>query len=123
MSKETTTPKANALQAQNQKFNFDAFDAMKDDEMKSIELENINFDEGVIHNLIAITTTDYNFQDGTKKVVIFEDRNGVQYYNGNSYVVNAIQKMEIPAPVRIVCTGKQTGKNGTYKTFSIKTLS
>ena len=101
----------------------ESFEAIDEKKLQDTELPNKNFEEGVVENLIALAVTEYEFKEGTKKVVIFEDKEGLQHYNGNSFVVNAIDRIPaLPCPVRIVCTGTQKGANGNYKTFSIKTL-
>lgn len=113
---------ANPLGVSNKQF-LEKFEGISDDNLRESELPVLNFEEGVVHNLLAIDIRTYDFKDGEKEVVIFEDKNGIQSYNGNAYVFNAIKRIpKLPFPVRIVCTGDKQGANGKYKTFSIKTL-
>lgn len=128
MKKESTgtevpTQTAIANQGNTNRELLEKFSALDDKDLKSPDLECINFEEGTVNNLIAVGVQEYEFSDGNKDVAIFEDIDGNQKYNGNSVVVNSIKKIaHLPAPVRIVCTGTEKGKNGTYKTFSIKTI-
>lgn len=104
---------------------FGRLEAIPNEDLKEIEIPILNFVEGEVNNLIAVEIIEKTFQDGTKEVVIFQDSTGAQKYNGNAYVVNAIKQIKnsLPFPVRIVCTGSKKGANGTYKTFSVKTLA
>ena len=120
----TPTTEDNSLAVFTSDF-FEKLEKVADSELKEIELAILNFVEGEVNNLIAIEITEKTFQDGAKDVVIFQDKTGAQKYNGNAYVVNAIKQIKnsLPFPVRIVCTGIKKGANGTYKTFSVKTLA
>ena len=102
---------------------FDKMDALPDEQMNPTEAEYLEFEEGVIHNLIFTGFQDATFGEDTKEAVTFQGRDGWRYINANSVIVNAMKRISAPAPVRITCVGeKKNSKGNKYKDFKIYTL-
>lgn len=100
---------------------------VKNEDLKPIPDQiGLTIDEGDIYNLKYIGTELKQFDDSNepKEVAIFEDENEQQYYNGNSFLVNGLKRLQVvPNFVRITGTEKKRSNAGTfYKTFEIRSV-
>lgn len=102
---------------------FDQMESLSDDKMSPTEAEYLEFEEGVIHNLIFTGFTEATFGEENKESVCFQGKGGWRYINSNSVILNAMKRLSAPCPVRITCVGeKKNSKGNKYKDFKIFTL-
>jgi len=100
---------------------------VKNEDLKPVPDQiGLTIDEGDVYNLKYIGTELKQFDDSNepKEVAIFEDENEQQYYNGNSFLVNGLKRLQVvPNFVRITGTEKKKSNAGTfYKTFEIRSV-
>lgn len=126
-----TVEQTNLPATQNEVLNTSAMLAklseVSNEELKAVPDQiGLTIDEGDIYNLKYLGTELKQFDDGgePKEVAIFEDENGQQYYNGNSFLVNGLKRLQVvPNFVRITGTEKKKSNAGTfYKTFEIRSV-
>jgi len=102
---------------------FERMEKLDENQLTKTEAEYLEFAEGEIHNLIFTGFENATFGEDVRESVTFLGKDGWKFINSNSVIVNAMKRLQAPAPVRIMCVGeKKNAKGNKYKDFKIFTL-
>lgn len=95
-----------------------------------VTAEYLDFDDGMEFKGIFAGFTNISSKfdksnravDGKIKAAKFMGIDEKMYITAAAVVVGTLEEYEIPSAVKILCTGKNSSKNGDYQTFKISIL-
>ena len=99
---------------------------------ETVELTSEYFDwgsreEGEVHRFVfmGMTTLTSQFGGESQKVEAAKlmDKEGKTVIMGDAVICGSLREVQAPKCVAIAKTGEEDGKNGKYKTFSVKLLA